>query len=568
MPSSIRTIPPNTFEGCTELTNIEIPPYVTTIEGAAFNGCTGLTSIKMPSSVTKILFEAFMGCSGLTSVVIPSSVTEIAQDAFMDCSGLTELVFLGSVKDIDYSAFDGCDNLAYIRVPKNTTNYYKKHLPNELHSFIVENASENKETQSKNKASYRFNGEVYTKKNRFCQAVVRYYADQHPEARLEDLQKVFYVSKKFPMVASREQALAIFNSAGTAGGDYFLREGDDIDVRGGKAFVWNYFPKTYFDPFMKIVNELGYEFEVVGEAEDKNEQQENDNLSDNSDNVELKEVEVTIKGQGITVGFYTVDDEDMMEPIVEFSYLFDEDGDLTVCVNDNGEKSEYEYDSLNIRHIWSEADEGAGAVAYGHGYKVCGTEDSVIVEKCDGALKIGKDETYLNDITVSKLIELGKEAGTEAIASELPKNILDDKDSLKKVNENLFNIDKILIKDDQRWIREILIREGIIDKDDEEAEVRVWVNGWGHLETMGCISIPANEEFDIKKLELLMTDFDEKYIPFPEDYMCAHDYIIPQMIYDGVVFGTIGGDCYYPEDAEADVYNMVVDDECASFETC
>ena len=121
----------------------------------------------------------------------------------------------------------------------------------------------NKETQSKN--SYRFNGEVYVKKNRFCQAVVRYYADQHPEAKLEDLQSVFGEVQKYPMVASREQALTIFTSDGTAGGNYFLGEGDEIDVRGVKAFAWKYFSKTFFDPFMAKVNELGYEYEVVGE---------------------------------------------------------------------------------------------------------------------------------------------------------------------------------------------------------------------------------------------------------------------------------------------------------------
>ena len=436
----------------------------------------------------------------------------------------------------------------------------KKLAKNDMKLCELVNMAPVKERGKRAKVTYRFNGEEYTQKNRFCQAVVRYYADQHPEARLEDLQKVFYVSKKFPMVASREQALAIFNSDGKAGGDYFLGEGDDIDVRGGKAFVWNYFPKTYFEPFMKIVNELGYEFEVVGETEDKNEQKENDSMLENYDNVELKEVEVTIKGQGITVEFYAADDEDMEVPCVEFAYLFSEDNDLTVCVNDNGEKSEYEYDSLNIRQMGDDFFElEEGEVSYSHGYKIRGTEDDVVFEQGNGTLKIGEDETFwrgLNDITASKLIELGKKA----------KNIsLED---YKGIGENVCNIDEILIKDDQRWIRESLISEGIIDEDDEEAEVRVRVNVWGHLETIGCISIPANEEFDINKLELLMTDFDEEYIPIPEDYMCAHDYIIPQMIYDGVVFGTMGSDCYYPENEEAEVFDMVVDDECASFETC
>ena len=158
--------------------------------------------------------------------------------------------------------------------------------------------------KSNTKASYRF-----------CQAVVRYYADQHPEARLEDLQKVFYVSKKFPMVASREQALAIFNSDGTAGGNYFLGEGDDIDVRGGKAFVWNYFPKTYFEPFMKIVNELGYEFEVVGEAQSEATPSETANTEKNK-----KCIKITVSGprRGCFDYFYDCSDDEYIE-------MFDDD---------------------------------------------------------------------------------------------------------------------------------------------------------------------------------------------------------------------------------------------------
>ena len=144
----------------------------------------------------------------------------------------------------------------------------KKLAKNDMKLCDLVNMAPVKERGKRAKVTYRFNGGEYTQKNRFCQAVVRYYADQHPEAKLEDLQKVFGEVQKFQMVASREQALTIFTSDGTAGGDYFLGEGDEIDVRGGKAFAWKYFSKTFFDPFMAKVKELGYEFEVVGEVEE------------------------------------------------------------------------------------------------------------------------------------------------------------------------------------------------------------------------------------------------------------------------------------------------------------
>ena len=491
MPSSIRTIPPGTFEGCTELTNIEIPPYVTTIEGAAFKGCTGLTSIKIPTSVTKILFEAFMDCSGLTSVVIPSSVTEIAQDAFIDCSGLTELVFLGSVKDIDYSAFDYCDNLAYIRVPKNTTNYYKNHLPNELHSFIVENASENKETQSKTKASYRFNGEVYTKKNRFCQAVVRYYADQHPEARLEDLQKVFYVSKKFPMVASREQALAIFDSDGTAGGNFFLGEGDDIDVRGGKAFVWKYFPKTYFEPFMKIVNELGYEFEVVGEAQSEATPSETANTEKNK-----KCIKITVSGprRGCFDYFYDCSDDEYIE-------MFDDDA------------SSYE-----IREALSEncSEPIAGSLI-----NFLGHDGEVLVCVKD------EDDDVLYDGEVFPVNNV-KWDPRQLDTTELPS------DMKEFLDEEIEDYSKYYSDDDiENYINKHTDENGQVDWSEFSNEFDAVAPGhivdsvtWNNIEKAGKIlmfndlssvyspdywaeiELDEDEEFDISKLELYITDHD------------------------------------------------------------
>lgn len=142
----------------------------------------------------------------------------------------------------------------------------KKLAPDNMRLCDLSKMKAVKERGSREKLSFFFNGEEYTQKNRLCQAVVRYYADQHPEAKLEDIQKVFDIDKKVTIVASREQALAIPDSVGKAGGDFFLGEGDDIDVRGGKAFVWKYYPKSFFDPFMAKVKELGIEVEVVGEA--------------------------------------------------------------------------------------------------------------------------------------------------------------------------------------------------------------------------------------------------------------------------------------------------------------
>ncbi|MBO7230378.1 MAG: leucine-rich repeat domain-containing protein [Bacteroidaceae bacterium] len=110
------------FNGCTGLTNIEIPNSVTSIESSAFNGCTGLTNIEIPNSVTSIESSAFSGCTGLTSIEIPNSVTSIGSDAFNGCTGLTSIVIPNSITSIGDYAFYGCSGLTNIEIPNSVTS--------------------------------------------------------------------------------------------------------------------------------------------------------------------------------------------------------------------------------------------------------------------------------------------------------------------------------------------------------------------------------------------------------------------------------------------------------------
>ena len=93
------------FNGCTNLSNIEIPITVKEIGNRAFEGCTSLTSIEIPCSVTKIRSCTFASCSSLSKVEKSDSVIEIGCGAFENCSGIIN-IFVDPDKNI-YCDVDG-----------------------------------------------------------------------------------------------------------------------------------------------------------------------------------------------------------------------------------------------------------------------------------------------------------------------------------------------------------------------------------------------------------------------------------------------------------------------------
>jgi len=82
--SSITSIDKYAFQGCTNLTEINISANVTSIGLGAFFGCTSLVSINIPDSLETIGEIAFVECTSLESITIPAGVTEIGKIAFSD----------------------------------------------------------------------------------------------------------------------------------------------------------------------------------------------------------------------------------------------------------------------------------------------------------------------------------------------------------------------------------------------------------------------------------------------------------------------------------------------------
>lgn len=57
----------------------------------AFEGCTNLTILNISSTITKIGDYAFSGCNQLSTITIPYSVTEIGNSCFYECNSLSSI---------------------------------------------------------------------------------------------------------------------------------------------------------------------------------------------------------------------------------------------------------------------------------------------------------------------------------------------------------------------------------------------------------------------------------------------------------------------------------------------
>ena len=147
VPSSVKAIGAQAFQGCQQLVELELCEGVEDIQARAFCGCKSLKHFKVPSTVNKIGnsafrdcmrlaevelneglarigYNAFHSCRSLESIKIPSSVEDISGvdgGAFYACSQLVEVIFLGkNVVQLGRYTFGRCESLKSIKVPSST----------------------------------------------------------------------------------------------------------------------------------------------------------------------------------------------------------------------------------------------------------------------------------------------------------------------------------------------------------------------------------------------------------------------------------------------------------------
>ena len=137
--NGITTIGYNTFNGCTNLTNVNIPSSVTSIGQYAFGNCTSLAKVTIGNGVTNIGQDAFYSCTSLTNVTIGSSVTSFGEQAFDSCYSLRAVYFQGNspTPNNDFTIFAlNHGDIAYVRPGTMGWGTYFDGLPIIVTNFI------------------------------------------------------------------------------------------------------------------------------------------------------------------------------------------------------------------------------------------------------------------------------------------------------------------------------------------------------------------------------------------------------------------------------------------------
>lgn len=121
----------NTFNGCTNLEDVNLPATCISLSDNCFNGCTSLQTINI-QHVTTISSSTFNGCANLEytsgpnstqgELNLPNLTGTLGNNAFKGCTKLTSVASLGSITSIESRTFENCTSLATINFPNTLTS--------------------------------------------------------------------------------------------------------------------------------------------------------------------------------------------------------------------------------------------------------------------------------------------------------------------------------------------------------------------------------------------------------------------------------------------------------------
>lgn len=102
----------------TSLSEVVLPTSLKAILKNAFDGCKNLKRISLPEEITYIGENCFQN-SGLEEFFCPKSTRIIPHGCFARCSQLHKVILDAPISKLEYHAFYGCENLSEITLPES-----------------------------------------------------------------------------------------------------------------------------------------------------------------------------------------------------------------------------------------------------------------------------------------------------------------------------------------------------------------------------------------------------------------------------------------------------------------
>lgn len=107
-----------TFEGCSNIKELEFSKANEYIIGKTFLDCTGLEKVTYNGEWTDRNFtDAFKGCTSLTTAVFTSSCKVVPSHIFRNVASLTDVTLSEGIEEIGYGAFWNCSKLTNFTIP-------------------------------------------------------------------------------------------------------------------------------------------------------------------------------------------------------------------------------------------------------------------------------------------------------------------------------------------------------------------------------------------------------------------------------------------------------------------
>lgn len=138
LPYEVVNIPDSAFADNNKLRSFSVKQRIDTIGKNAFQGCVNLTSVDLSTWVThnsalnQIPDNCFDGCSSLKTIAIPSEIISIGAKAFNNCTKLDSIVLQRSISSIGKNAFSNCFSLRYLYIGNTRKDWVKENNKYEI----------------------------------------------------------------------------------------------------------------------------------------------------------------------------------------------------------------------------------------------------------------------------------------------------------------------------------------------------------------------------------------------------------------------------------------------------